>query len=65
VHRHRAGGGGDTPRASPPAVSSWDMDLAKGGATLVVVTEGVGEGVGSRRRGRGGDTTFGGRTGGT
>jgi hypothetical protein len=41
------------------------MDLAKGGATLVVVTEGVGEGVGSRRRGRGGDTTFGGRTGGT
>jgi hypothetical protein len=34
VHRHRAGGGGsvrgDTPRASPPIVSSWDVDLARG-----------------------------------
>lgn len=53
--------GGDTPRASPSAVSSWDVDLAKGGVTLVVVAEGVG----SRRRGRGGETTFGGKTGGT
>jgi hypothetical protein len=53
--------GGDTPRASSPAVSSWDVDLAKGGVTLVVVAEGVG----SRRRGRGGETTLGGRTGGT
>jgi hypothetical protein len=59
----RGGGlvGGDTPRASPSAVSSWDVDLAKGGATLVVIVEGVG----SRRRGRGGETTFGGRIGGT
>jgi hypothetical protein len=53
--------GGDTPRASPSAVSSWDVDLAKGGATLVVIVEGVG----SRRRGRGGEMTFGGRIGGT
>jgi hypothetical protein len=64
VPHHQAGGGsvgGDTPRASSPAVSSWDVDLAKGGVTLVVVAEGVG----SRRRGRGWETTLGDRTGGT
>jgi hypothetical protein len=45
--------GRDTPRASPPATSSWGVDLAKGGATLVVVTEGVGRGCGIWTPGRG------------
>jgi hypothetical protein len=45
--------GRDTPRASPPAASSWGVDLAKRGATLVVVIEGVGRGCGICTPGRG------------
>jgi hypothetical protein len=51
--------GGDTPRASPPEMSSWDVDLAKGVRRSSLSPRVLGEGVGSRRRGRGGDDSWG------